>query len=169
MFTMSTILFWYDSMIIYKHKVGLWPMEMFCRCWVINQRAKPKWKSRPDSDEKLRDHQNYYGSSSGEHECLHRISWSSIQNVSKCFIQNDKSQLVGLKMNSKVILIHSQGTMNVSRKCCANPSNCWNMSQNKYKLSLVPGIMRKVRESTSSCWDISVWIKVGDRNGHVLS
>lgn len=33
------------------------------------------------------------------------------------------NQLVGLKMNSKVILIHSQGTMNVNKKRCANPSN----------------------------------------------
>lgn len=53
---------------------------------------------------------------------FHGVLFKMCQNV--LFRMTNLNQLVGLKMNSKVILIHSQGTMNVSRKCCANPSNC---------------------------------------------
>ncbi len=43
-------------------------------------------------DEETEDHQSFYNSSWGMHECLHQISWQSIQYLWRNFTQNRKCQ-----------------------------------------------------------------------------
>ncbi len=77
----------------------------------------------------------------------------------------------------KLIRIHPLGTTTVCTKFCTNPScRCWDISLDKWKPAGEAG--GKVRGSlksgwyilwgpfhgntSNSCWDISLWIKVAD-------